>query len=467
MNASVSRLPGPGVLPLTLSDGRLVLCEEVARDGAQGKTLLLGPQRADLFRRTADVLGSHADECLVSMVGFPAIGPGEVDCVRHCLEVLDVGYQQVVCRTIERDLLQCIDLMRGAHAGRVLFVVPASRELASAMMHTTPADALEEAVRLLRLGLEEAAGEVSIDVCLADIGRAEPDVVAASANRLTREGAEVIMLADTVGRLHPLGQRERLVRITERLDSDVCVHCHFHNDLGLALALNLQALELGHRMFGTSWLGLGERSGLGHTEELLALLATATDGQLEDLGTSRDHLGVSGWRPERIVETARAASAALAMPRRVTDPFVGTGVNSISTGTPFVAPGAFQPYDAEVVLGVTRTVDVTHLASTRVVEEVARQQGVVLDRDAAIALRDRIKVEAYSSGNARVDLAEVMVRTALDSLTDEGSRPSVGGQRLDRARESRLGERSAASKQLPQASPCQESGSGWSRQASA
>ena len=467
MNASVSRLPGPGVLPLTLRDGRLVLCEEVARDGAQGKTLLLGPQRADIFRRTADVLGKHADECLVSMVGFPAIGPGEVDCVRHCLEVLDVGYQQVVCRTIERDLLQCIGLMRDAHAGRVLFVVPASRELASAMMHTTPADALEEAVRLLRLGLEEAAGEVSIDVCLADIGRAEPDAVAASANRLTREGAEVIMLADTVGRLHPLGQRERLVRITERLDPDVCVHAHFHNDLGLALALNLQALELGHRMLGTSWLGLGERSGLGHTEELLALLATATDGQLEDLGTSRDRLGVSGWRPERIVETARVASAALEMPRRVTDPFVGTGVNSISTGTPFVAPRVFQPYDAEVVLGVSRTVEVTHLASTRVVQEAARQQGLALEKEAAIALRDRIKVEAYSSGSARVDLLEVMVRSASESQVVEGLRGGGRGQQVYLARSARSEEWDAEVKRRPPAPRGLESEPGGPRQASA
>ncbi|MDA8620919.1 hypothetical protein N9L45_01355, partial [Planctomycetota bacterium] len=301
MNTALPRHPGPGVLPETLRAGRLVLCEEVARDGAQAKTLLLGPQRVDLFRRTADVMGEHADECLVSMVGFPAIGPGEVDCVRHCLEALDVGYQQVVCRTIERDLLHCIELMRGAHAGRVLFVVPASRQLASAMMHATPEGALEEAVRLLRLGLEVAAGEVSIDVCLADIGRAEPDAVAEAANRLTREGAEVIMLADTIGRLHPLGHRDRLTRITRGLEPEVCVHAHFHNDLGLALGLNLQALELGHRMFGTSWLGLGERSGLGHTEELLGVLATATDGQLRDLGTNRDRLGISGWRPERIV----------------------------------------------------------------------------------------------------------------------------------------------------------------------
>lgn len=427
MNTDLPRHPGPGVLPETLREGRLVLCEEVARDGAQGKTLLLGPQRVDLLRRTADVLGEHADECLVSMVGFPAIGPGEVDCVRHCLEALDVGYQQVVCRTIERDLLQCIELMRDAHAGRVLFVVPASRPLASAMLHATPEEALEEAVRLLRLGIEEAAGEVSIDVCLADIGRAEPKAVAEAANRLTREGAEVIMMADTVGRLHPLGHRDRLTRITRRLEREVCVHAHFHNDLGLALGLNLQALELGHRMFGTSWLGLGERSGLGNTEELLGVLATATDGQLKDLGTDRDRLGISGWRPERIVETARAAASVLDMPRRVTDPFVGTGVNSISTGTPFVAPAAFQPYDAEGVLGVPRRVELTHLASTRVVVEVARRLGVELTREAAATVRDRIKAQAYASGSARVDLGRVLPRAAGGpQLIPEDQQPTAG-----------------------------------------
>ncbi len=453
MNTALPRHPGPGVLPETLRAGRLVLCEEVARDGAQAKTLLLGPQRVDLFRRTADVMGEHADECLVSMVGFPAIGPGEVDCVRHCLEALDVGYQQVVCRTIERDLLHCIELMRGAHAGRVLFVVPASRQLASAMLHATPEEALEEAVRLLRLGLKEAAGEVSIDVCLADIGRAEPDAVAEAANRLTREGAEVIMLADTIGCLHPLGHRDRLTRITRGLDPEVCVHAHFHNDLGLALGLNLQALELGHRMFGTSWLGLGERSGLGHTEELLGVLATAADGQLQDLGTDRDRLGISGWRPERIVETARAAAGVLNMPRRVTDPFVGTGVNSISTGTPFVAPGAFQPYDAEAVLEVPRRVELTHLASTRVVVEVARGLGVELTREAAAAVRDRIKAEAYASGSARVDLGRVLPSAAGGPQLNPEDPQANHGPPVEQGPPAHQGELRPLARQVPQATP--------------
>ncbi len=467
MNTSRTRLPGPGVLPRTIRDGRLVLCEEVARDGAQGKTLLLGPQRMDLFRRTAEVMGEHAEECLVSMVGFPAIGPGEVDCVKHCIEALDVGYQQVVCRTIERDLLECIELMRDAHAGRVLFVVPASLQLAAAMMHTTPKEALAEAMRLLRLGLERADGEVSIDVCLADIGRAEPEAVADAANLLTREGAEVIMLADTVGRLHPLGHRDRLTGITRLLDPEVCVHAHFHNDLGLALGLNLQALELGHRMFGTSWLGLGERSGLGHTEELLGVLATATDDQLEDLGTDRDSLGISGWRPERIVETARAAATALDMPRRVTDPFVGTGVNSISTGTPFVAPSVFQPYDAEGLLGVQPTVELTHLASTRVVEEVARSLDVDLSREAAVALRDRIKSAAYASGCARVDLVDVMARAAVDSRAAETDGPGRRGEPGASSDRSRPGDRVPRTPRTSQSRPDEGIHDGWSRQASA
>ncbi len=467
MNTTLSRHPGPGVLPETLRDGRLVLCEEVARDGAQAKTLLLGPQRVDLFRRTAEVMGEYADECLVSMVGFPAIGPGEVDCVRQCLEALDVGYQQVVCRTIERDLLQCIELMRDAHAGRVLFVVPASRPLASAMLHATPEEALEEAVRLLRLGLEEAAGEVSIDVCLADIGRAEPDAVADAANRLTREGAEVIMMADTIGRLHPLGHRDRLTRITRRLEPEVCVHAHFHNDLGLALGLNLQALELGHRMFGTSWLGLGERSGLGNTEELLGVLATATDGQLEDLGTDRDRLGISGWRPERIVETARAAASVLDMPRRVTDPFVGTGVNSISTGTPFVAPDAFQPYDAEGVLEVPRRVELTHLASTRVVEEVARGLGVKLSREAAATIRDMIKAEAYASGSARFDLERVLLRAEAKAQSTQDSQQARPDHWVEQELQAQEGKPANQARRVLQAQPCKRPEAMGSRQARA
>ena len=116
------------------------------------------------------------------------------------------------------------------------------------------------------------------------------------------------------------------------------------------------------------------------------------------------------------------------MPRRVTDPFVGTGVNSISTGTPFVAPAVFQPYDAEGLLGVPRTVELSHLASTRVVEEVARALGVELSREAAVALRDRVKAAAYASGTARVDPVDAMPSPAMDPGTPGAADPGRRSQ---------------------------------------
>jgi hypothetical protein len=39
---------------------------------------------------------------------------------------------------------------------------------------------------------------------------------------------------------------------------------------------------------------------------------------------------------------------------KVTDPIVGTGVNSISTGTPFVDTKSFQPFDPKAVLDINK-----------------------------------------------------------------------------------------------------------------
>ncbi len=91
------------------------------------------------------------------------------------------------------------------------------------------------------------------------------------------------------------------------------------------------------------------------------------------------------------------------MPRRVTDPFVGTGVNAISTGTPFVSPADFQPYDAEALLGVEPRVELTHLASDRVIRAVAERLGRQIDREEARLLRSAVKQQAYATGRAQVD----------------------------------------------------------------
>ena len=72
----------------------------------------------------------------------------------------------------------------------------------------------------------------------------------------------------------------------------------------------------------------------------------------------------------------------------MTHPIVGPGVNSISTGTPFVHPESFRPFDPEAVLGIRPTVVLSALASLRVVRAVASRLGFDLtDDEAKVALR--------------------------------------------------------------------------------
>ncbi|MCZ9337162.1 2-isopropylmalate synthase, partial [Streptomyces sp. TRM76130] len=54
----------------------------------------------------------------------------------------------------------------------------------------------------------------------------------------------------------------------------------------------------------------------------------------------------------RLPAIARMVSEETEVPLSVTTPIVGTGVGTISTGTPFVHPQLFQPYDPTRVLGI-------------------------------------------------------------------------------------------------------------------
>ena len=69
--------------------GHLAFCEEVARDGAQARTLLNAEQRIEIARRHIAILGDDAFERLVFAVGFPGIADAECQIIREVVEVVD------------------------------------------------------------------------------------------------------------------------------------------------------------------------------------------------------------------------------------------------------------------------------------------------------------------------------------------------------------------------------------------
>ncbi|MFJ8563837.1 2-isopropylmalate synthase [Streptomyces sp. NPDC093514] len=391
--------------------GRVVLWEESARDGAQAKTLMTPGFRVELARATGRVFGQDGPRHVVFAAGFPAVCGQEYEAVRRvAVEAEGAVSVAAVCRGARRDLEQAMASVRGSRHARVMVVVPASEAMAQVMVHRPAPEALQGGVDLVKRA-RDLDEEVAVDVCLADASRADHALMAHYAQAMTGAGAGLIILADTVGAQLPADCREMFDRVGAEAGAEVVLASHLHNDLGLGLANTLQALAAGVRVVSSSWLGIAERAGMVATEQLLFLLARHT----------ADVLGADAapwWTPPDLTglpAIARRVADETGVPLTVTTPVVGTGVATISTGTPFVHPQLFQPYDPQQVLGIPPQVLLTHLASARVVTAVAARLGHALDRDQARAAMAWAKNRAYRTGRAVID--DNSFADYLDGLT--------------------------------------------------
>jgi isopropylmalate/homocitrate/citramalate synthase len=135
--------------------------------------------------------------------------------------------------------------------------------------------------------IAEAIGEAKalglmVRFTIEDASRTGWDAVE-TAGRVAREaGADRISLADTTGCWEPgqCGQAVALARAAFGCDIEV----HLHDDLGLAHANALAAIDAGAAVIDTSVLGIGERAGITNSLELTVSLFTLRGDKRFNLG---------------------------------------------------------------------------------------------------------------------------------------------------------------------------------------
>jgi 2-isopropylmalate synthase len=377
----------------TAASHGVIFHEEVARDGAQGKTLLDAEQRANVARRHSALLGPSAHRNLVFMAGFPSAGPEEYRAVRHVVSEIDTCYVGAAGRLLRDDIDLMASALAGARYGRMVLVVPVSEQICGVLMRREPRACLTAAVEAVRYAVDKAP-DIVVDVALVDAARADLGFVAEAATALTQAGASMAILCDTVGGLYPSEARAFFAGVTAAKPDAVFV-AHMHNDLGFGLINTLEALSNGIFGLTSSWLGLGERSGMPATEQLLFALGHEPERLAERLGVD-ERIWLEKPDLKGIVPLAQYISEAIDFQLRSTDPIVGSGVNSISTGTPFTNPNAFSPFDPEAVLGTPRKVLLTPLASLAIVATVARSLGFELAGPQLSAALSWVKSHAHA-----------------------------------------------------------------------
>lgn len=132
--------------------------------------------------------------------------------------------------------------------------------------HCTEADVAEEHINYCadQEEVEDVVGFLMMSHMV------EPDVIADQATLMDGYGADVIYVVDSAGALTPNMVRERIQILTETVSADVGFHGH--NNLGLAVANSLVAIEEGATWVDGSLRGFGAGAGNTPTEIIAAVL---------------------------------------------------------------------------------------------------------------------------------------------------------------------------------------------------
>ena len=114
---------------------------------------------------------------------------------------------------------------------------------------------------------------------------------------MTEAGASTLNIPDTVGYAIPSEFGALVGRVRERIGDNAVISVHCHNDLGLATANTLAAVQAGARQVEVTINGLGERAGNASLEEVVMALRTRP-GQFPQLaaGVQTEQLTpAAGW----------------------------------------------------------------------------------------------------------------------------------------------------------------------------
>jgi 2-isopropylmalate synthase len=252
--------------------GRVRIFDTTLRDGEQSPGCSMNLKEKVRLARKLQSLGVDVIEA-----GFPIASDGDFAAVQavaaECREVTVAA----LCRTAEQDVRRAADALRGAAHPRLHTFVATSDLHLEYKLRKTRAEVIEmtrQAVRLART----FAGEVEFSA--EDATRSDVDYLCEVFAAAVAEGATILNVPDTVGYTLPneFSQLVRTVRervVRDREDVTISVHCH--NDLGLAVANSLAAIEAGARQIEGTVNGIGERAGNASLEEVVMAMNVRSD----------------------------------------------------------------------------------------------------------------------------------------------------------------------------------------------
>ena len=254
-----------------MSDDQIRIFDTTLRDGEQA------PGCSMTLREKLRVAGALADLNVdIIEAGFPAASPGDFESVKA---IADENFGPIICglaRCNAADIEKVHAAVKGAERHRIHVFVATSAIHREHKLKMAKEEIIKSAVGAIKMARELCD---DVEFSPEDASRTELPYLAEVVSAAIEAGATTVNIPDTVGYTVP-AEFDQLFRYlkahVQRID-DIILSVHCHDDLGMAVANSLAAVQAGARQIECTINGIGERAGNCSLEETVMALKTRSE----------------------------------------------------------------------------------------------------------------------------------------------------------------------------------------------
>jgi len=251
---------------------RIQLYDTTLRDGEQSPGCSMNTSEKLKVAAALVELGVDVIEA-----GFPIASPGDFEAVQSIAQKF--GTQSTICglaRCLKADIDRAADALRDAEQRRIHVFLATSAIHREFKLKMDKSQIVQTAVDMVKYASEFCS---DIEFSPEDAARTELDFLCEVVEKAIDAGATTVNIPDTVGYAVPAHFRKVIGYLKSNVSNidKAIISCHCHNDLGLAVANSLAAVEAGARQVECTINGLGERAGNAALEEIVMALKTRQD----------------------------------------------------------------------------------------------------------------------------------------------------------------------------------------------
>src|SRR5215475_8295725 len=263
---------------------RVTVFDTTLRDGEQAPGFSLDVPAKLAMARALDVLGVDILEA-----GFPIASPADSEAVRQIAMAVRRPVIAALARTRPKDIEEAGRALAPAERSRIHTFIATSDLHLTAKLRMSRQECLDAAVDAVKLARRFTD---DVEFSAEDATRSDREFLCRVIEAVIDAGCTTVNLPDTVGYATPDELRDFFAEILARVPnaSRAVFSTHCHDDLGLAVANSLAAIQGGVRQVECTINGIGERAGNASLEELVMAIRVRQDRLPYDTGVNAPQL---------------------------------------------------------------------------------------------------------------------------------------------------------------------------------